>query len=355
LVAASILGVGAYAYVPVCHAADAAQEQQEPSRTATFGMSATATVKAIDQATRTVTLTNSDGEDVEVKCGKQVRNFDQLKVGDKVHAAAFVRLVATLGGDAEAGDMTSVIRNPEGGEPGVMIIRTKQRIAKIDAIDTANRTVTLASLDNEKSRQVPVAKDLDLSKLKVGDEITLRASRGVAIWVPSAEGAQPAAQRIPAEGDKGSIEGATATVTAVDAATGKVTIKNAQGREREIQMRPGSENLDRIKVGDKLSGIVVPEMALSVRKAGEAAPETPGLSAIESKGAKPGILFADTEEVNGKLESVDAAGHSIIIREAAGDSHTLRTAPRVDLSDLKAGDDVTVRVTEVVGIKVENQ
>jgi Cu/Ag efflux protein CusF len=358
LVAASILGLSACGYVPVCHAADADQEQQEPSRSATFGMSATATVKAIDPATRTVTLTNTDGEDVDVKCGKQVRNFDQLKVGDKIRAAAFVKLTATMGNEgigAEGADATTIIRTPEGGEPGAMIIRTKLRPAKIDAIDTTNRTVTLASMDGEKTRQVNVAKDLDLSKLKVGDEITLRVTRGVAIWEPQAEGARPAAGQLPGEGQGETMERGSATVTAVDAATGKVTIQTAQGKQRDIQMRPGSENLDRIKVGDKVGAMVVPEMAIAINKAGMEAQDRPGMEALEAKGARPGILLSDVDEVKGKVQSVDAASHSITITDADGDPKTLRTAPRVDLSDFKAGDDITARVTQVVAIKVENQ
>jgi Cu/Ag efflux protein CusF len=336
------------------YAAQSAQEQQEPGRSATFGMLATATVKAIDPKTRTVTLTNSDGEDVIVKCGNRIQNFNQLKVGDQVHAAAFVRLVATPGNNAnpDAADATALIRTPEGGEPGAMILRTKKRTAKIDAIDPANRTVTLAGMDDQNSRQVPVPKDLDLSKLKVGDEITLQATKGVAIWVPQAEGARLAANRIPGEGN---AERGTASVTAVDAATGKVTIKGAQGKERDLQMRPGSENVDRIKVGDKVGAIVVPETALALRKAGAEAQERPGIEAIEARGARPGILLADTDEVSGKIESIDAATHSVTLTDSEGDSRTLRTAPRVDLSSLKAGDDVTARVTQVVLIKVENQ
>jgi hypothetical protein len=356
LVAASILGVGAWGYAPAARAADAAQEQREPGSSATFGITATATVKAIDPATRTVTLTSADGEDVQVKCGKQVRNFDQLKVGDQVKAAAFARLLVTPGKDdtgAEAADATTIIRTPEGSKPGAMIARTQQRTAKIDAIDPAKRMVTLSGLDDQP-RQVPVAKDVDLAKVKVGDEITVRVTRGLAIWVPQADGARPAAGRIPGQAE-GEIEGGTATVTAVDPAKGTVTIKSAQGRERQIQMRQGGENFERIKVGDKIRATVVPEMALAVRKAGAATPETPGMAAIEEGGGKPGLLLADTDEVKGKIESIDAAKHTITITEPDGDSRTLRTAPRVELSDLKAGDEVTARITQAVAIKVEHE
>ena len=354
LVTASVLGAAACAYTPIVRA-DAAQEQQGPGRTVTFGISASGTVKAVDPATRTVTLTNTDGEDVQVKCGKQVRNFDQLKVGDNVRAAAFARLAATMGNDAgaaDAADAATAIRTPEGGEPGAMILRTKQETAKIESIDPTNRTVTLSSLDGQKSRQVPVGKDMDLSKLKAGDEITLRATRGVIIWVPQPEGARPAAGRIPGKNEG---EMRQATVTAVDAAKGTVTIKGAEGREREIQMRPGSENFDQIKVGDRIGAMVVPEMAISVNKSGGSASERAGMAALEAGGGKPGLLLAETDEVNGKIASVDAAKHAITITEADGDSRTVRTAPRVDLSDLKAGDEVTARLTQPVAIKVEHQ
>ena len=45
---------------------------------------ASATVKAIDPATRTLTLATEGGEDVSIQCGKNVVNFDQIKVGDTV-------------------------------------------------------------------------------------------------------------------------------------------------------------------------------------------------------------------------------------------------------------------------------
>ena len=109
------------------------------------------------------------------------------------------------------------------------------------------------------------------------------------------------------------------------------------------------------KVGDKIGAIVVPEMALAVNKAGASPAQSPGREIIEGKGAKTGLLVADTDEVSGKIQSVDASAHTITITEADGDSRTLKTAPSVELSDLKAGDEVTARVTQVVGIKVENQ
>jgi hypothetical protein len=67
------------------------------------------------------------------------------------------------------------------------------------------------------------------------------------------------------------------------------------------------------------------------------------------------LLLADTDELKGRIESVDATKHTITITEADGDSRTIRTAPRVELSELKTGDEVTARITQPVAIKVEHQ
>lgn len=44
----------------------------------------TATVVAIEKSSRTVTLKGPQGKSVDVVAGEQVRNFDQIKVGDMV-------------------------------------------------------------------------------------------------------------------------------------------------------------------------------------------------------------------------------------------------------------------------------
>jgi hypothetical protein len=47
-------------------------------------ITATSKVTAVDPSKRTVTLTSDAGESNTYKLGKNVRNFDQIKVGDQV-------------------------------------------------------------------------------------------------------------------------------------------------------------------------------------------------------------------------------------------------------------------------------
>lgn len=44
----------------------------------------TAKVKAIDKKNRVVTLKSPDGKMAKVKCGPEVRNFAQIRIGDDV-------------------------------------------------------------------------------------------------------------------------------------------------------------------------------------------------------------------------------------------------------------------------------
>ena len=107
---------------------------EEPGAFA-VGEVATATVKAIDPAARTVTLETADGGSRTVTCGKAVINFDQIKVGDLVKAMAVGRVAVAVGkpGTADmsnADDGAMIARAPKGDKPGFMIAKTEQVAAK---------------------------------------------------------------------------------------------------------------------------------------------------------------------------------------------------------------------------------
>src|SRR5215510_9413038 len=58
---------------------------------------ATATVTAVDAAKRIVSVVNEAGVTNTYKLGKQVRNFDQIKVGDKVKATLVESVAVVIG------------------------------------------------------------------------------------------------------------------------------------------------------------------------------------------------------------------------------------------------------------------
>jgi hypothetical protein len=341
-------------------AAQDAQNMREPGGAATIAVTATATVKAIDPEKRIVTLQLSDGTEEQVTCGPEVRNFDQIKVGDEVKAAAVARMVVSIGkGGAAAAPADSgpiIARAPKGAKPGAIIAKTEQITAKVDAVDQDKRTVTLSGI-GDKPQTAQVAEDVDLSNVKAGDSVSIEVTKGVALWVEHPSEAQPAAERLqPGEEGALSLEGATKTamVESIDPGTRTITLRALDGQMRSIQLGKECVNFDQIKVGDQVRATIADEIAISVTKGG-AAPSADAESriALAPKGAKPGILVAETDDVRGQIKSIDSDKGTITLSLPDGGTRTVKAGPNVKLSELSAGDDVSARVTQAMAIVVE--
>jgi len=147
----------------------------------------TATVQSIDKETRTVVLLHEDGKTSDYECGPDVRNFDQIKVGDKVTATVGESVAIGLikgGVPPAAGTATAVVRAPLGEKPGGQIVDTVGFIAKVVTIDPATRMVTLQTPDG-KERTLKVGPDIDLSGVNPGDDVGVKVTRAFAVSVTS--------------------------------------------------------------------------------------------------------------------------------------------------------------------------
>jgi hypothetical protein len=150
---------------------------------------ATATVQSINAADRTVQLLHSDGSTSTYKCGPDVRNFDQIKVGDHVTATVAESLAIALlkGGDFPVGTGTStaMVRSPLGDKPGMKVVDTVGFVAKIVSINAASREVTLQMADGT-NQTVKAGPDIDLVNVNPGDSVGVRVTRATAIVVTEA-------------------------------------------------------------------------------------------------------------------------------------------------------------------------
>ncbi len=135
-------------------------------------VTAVATVEAINQETREVTLRKEDGELVQMVIGPEARNLAQVKKGDRVTVTYEVGLVVALGPPGQAparATETEIARTPAGARPGGSIRETTAVTATVVAIDAATRVVTLRG--PQRTVELEVAPDIDLSKVKVGDQV----------------------------------------------------------------------------------------------------------------------------------------------------------------------------------------
>jgi hypothetical protein len=147
----------------------------------------TATVKAIDDANRKVTLAGPDGKDMTVKCGPDVVNFPQIKVGDQVTAVVTEQLVVAMASDASSlgnGAGAAVALSPVGGKPGGAVAATEQITATVVAIDLKHHRATLEFPDGSK-KTVSVRPDIDLTQHQVGEQVVIQETESVAIAVTS--------------------------------------------------------------------------------------------------------------------------------------------------------------------------
>jgi len=146
----------------------------------------TATVEGIDQSNRTVTLKSASGRSTTLKVDKAVKNFDQVRVGDKLAAeyidaiAVFVRKAGTPPSVAET---SAVELAPKGKRPAGIAVETTEVTAAVENINYDQRLVTLRGPAGQ-ARTLKVDPRVErLREVKVGDELVIRHTEALAIAV----------------------------------------------------------------------------------------------------------------------------------------------------------------------------
>jgi hypothetical protein len=145
-----------------------------------------ATVKAVDKKTRDVTLEAETGRTVTIKAGPEVKNFDQIAVGDKVEVDYIEALAIHLekaGGSPMAEVGAAIERALPGQKPAVAVAGTVEIKAEVVGIDKGNRTVTLKGPEGN-TRTVKVDPKVErFDELAVGDTVVVRYTEAIAIAV----------------------------------------------------------------------------------------------------------------------------------------------------------------------------
>jgi hypothetical protein len=170
---------------PVAHAETAVTSSGGQELVGGQALSATATVEAIDLATREVVLVDPQGKRVTIVAGDQVRNLAQVKPGDQVRVEYFEAVALAMtpadGGQPGRTEALSVKRAPLGEKPAGVITRELEILAVVEAIDTANRRVTVRGPSRTLTLQA--APEIDLNTVTVGSQVRLQYVEAIAISV----------------------------------------------------------------------------------------------------------------------------------------------------------------------------
>src|SRR5262245_37560523 len=151
-----------------------------------------ATVVGIQAEKRLVSLRSPEGRSFTVEAGPSVRNFDQIRVGDRVVATYVEAIGFALQSPDVAATPTEagliVGRAKPGERPAAAAGRFARTTVVIESVDPKSHTVTFKGQDG-LTRAVPVAtpegRDF-ASRLRPGDRVDVTWEEAVAISVEPA-------------------------------------------------------------------------------------------------------------------------------------------------------------------------
>jgi len=156
---------------------------------ATSTTKASAVIVAIDSTYRIVTLKTASGKTLEVVAGPEVKNFDQLKVGQKVKAeyseALSLELKKGGGGKLGVTEKGGAAAAAPGAKPGAAGARQVTVLADVVKVDTKAHLVTLKG-PGGNTVDLHVEDPEQLKNIKKGDQVEAVYTEAVAVTVEPA-------------------------------------------------------------------------------------------------------------------------------------------------------------------------
>jgi hypothetical protein len=147
-----------------------------------------ATVESVDPASRVVGLRDSDGL-FYIEAGPEVRNFEQIRVGDEVNVSYYEAVAAAFRpkseGNAVPQEQVEAYRAPPGSRPAAAIGHSVTSTVNIQSVDTSFNTVTFKRSDGSVHAVAvnsPQGQQF-LKSLHPGDNVDVTYTEAVAVAV----------------------------------------------------------------------------------------------------------------------------------------------------------------------------
>jgi Cu/Ag efflux protein CusF len=174
----SLVLVALLAALPVVTSAAASQAPITKESEVT----ATATIKALDPATRSVTLRAENGDEDTFTVGPAVTRYDQLKVGDTIKVTYYEALVFQVrkpGAPAAAAGAT-VAAGRMKDRPGGAIGKQQTTTVTVKAVDMDVPSITVTTTDGRTLTR-KIADKKNLEGVSAGDKIEITYTQAVLV------------------------------------------------------------------------------------------------------------------------------------------------------------------------------
>jgi len=149
-----------------------------PSRQETISVDLVATISAINPETREIQLTDGQGQVRTLVANERVQRFNELKVGDEVHATIEISALAELReptaeeiaslGEAKLG----VVRSGGTGPVSGSLAESVTSAVTVVGLDLISEIVTVLTVDGELV-DVRAQSEENLRQLRLGDTIVV--------------------------------------------------------------------------------------------------------------------------------------------------------------------------------------
>ena len=114
-----------------------------------------ATVTKVDVAKRKLSVDLDDGKHKTLKVDKNVRNLDQINVGDKLKLSYAEEMLVAVGNskDPVGAERTGLVAiAPKGAKPGGLMVETTSMTGKVLAVDPAKHHLTIQDTDGKEKK-----------------------------------------------------------------------------------------------------------------------------------------------------------------------------------------------------------
>lgn len=148
-----------------------------------------ATITAIDKPSRTITLKGPKGDELKIEAGPEVKNFDQLKVGDIVDMRYRETLALELkkggGMKVEKTEKAGAVGAKPGATPAGVVGRQVTVVGDVMKVDAATQTVTVKG--PQRTVELKVRDPEQFKLIAVGDQIQATYTEALAVAVTPAK------------------------------------------------------------------------------------------------------------------------------------------------------------------------
>ena len=145
-----------------------------------------ARVESINHESRLVTLLRADGEKITFTASDDVRNLDQVMVGDVVFAryveSLSIEVVANEGMEPTSSELAALARADEGEMPGMAAFDAQVITATVEDINIEANTFKLKGPDGSINEYVARNPE-NLKRAAVGDLVIITIAESLAVSV----------------------------------------------------------------------------------------------------------------------------------------------------------------------------